>query len=90
MGMAVVKIKIMPESPEVDLSKIETSVKNLLEKNQVQNPQFEIEPIAFGLKAIIVMFGWSEEKPLEQLEESLSKIENVSSAEVIDFRRALG
>jgi len=90
MSIAAVKIKIMPDSPETDMMKIERNVKSLLEKHGVKNPKFEIEPIAFGLKAIVIMFGWPEDKPLEKLEEKLGKIKKVSSVQVIDIRRAIG
>jgi len=90
MGVAAVKFKIMPSSPEVDMSSLENNTRKLLEKEGVKNPQFEIQPIAFGLKALIIMFGWPEEKPLEALESNLGKIENVNSAELLDIRRAIG
>ena len=90
MSVAAVKIKIMPDSPETDIKALEKSVKNILEKQAVKNPVFEIHPIAFGLKALIVLFGWPEEKPLEGLEEKLKKIKEVSSVQVIDIRRAIG
>jgi elongation factor 1-beta len=90
MGVAAVKIKIMPISPEADMKKIEQDVRELIEKQGVKNPQFEIQPIAFGLKALIMMFGWPEEKELEELEEKLRKISDVSSVQLIDIRRAIG
>lgn len=90
MGLAVVKIKIMPTSPEENLEKIEESMREVLTKEGVKNPQFEIQPIAFGLKAIIAMFGWPEEKELDTLEETLKKIEGVNSVEILDIRRAIG
>jgi len=90
MSVAAVKIKIMPDSPETDMMKIERNVKSVLEKDGVKNPKFEIQPIAFGLKALVIMFGWPEEKPLEGLEEKLGRIKEVSSVQVIDIRRAIG
>ena len=90
MSIVAVKIKIMPDSPETDIMKIEKDVKSILEKNGVKNPNFEVESIAFGLNALIMMFGWPEEKPLEELEEELKKIKEVSSVQVIDIRRAIG
>lgn len=90
MSIAAVKIKIMPETPEADMMKIERNAKAMLEKQGVKNPHFEIQPIAFGLKALIIMFGWPEEKPLEGLEEKLKKIKDVGSVQVIDIRRAIG
>ena len=86
MGIALIKIKIMPTSPEVNLKQIEEKVQEILKQNEVKHLKFEIEPIAFGLEALIVMFEWPEEKELEPLEENLRKINNVNSAEVIDMR----
>jgi translation elongation factor EF-1beta len=49
-----------------------------------------VQPIAFGLKALIVLFGWPEEKEFEEFENSLMKIKGISSIKVIDMRRAIG
>ena len=43
--------------------------------------------LAFGLKALIAFFEWPEEKPLEELEEKIKALENVSSIQVIDMRK---
>ncbi len=90
MGMVAIKIKIMPESPETELMKVEEDIRKLMEKNDGKNPQFEVQPIAFGLKALVVLFGWPEEKEFEGFEKDLQKIKGVSSVEVIDMRRAIG
>lgn len=90
MGIAAVKIKIMPTSPTVNTKKIGEKVKELVEYSGGKNCTISEEPIAFGLKAIIAFFAWPEEKELEKLEEKLGKIENVNSVEVIDMRRAFG
>lgn len=90
MGIMAVKIKIMPESLETGLVKIEEEVKRMMERNDVKNPKFEVQPIAFGLKTLIVLFGWPEEKEFEGFENSLVKIKGVSSIEVVDMRRAIG
>jgi len=90
MGTAAVKMKFMPSSPAVDLEEMKNNVGKILDSEGVKNPGFEEEPIAFGLKAVITTFGWPEEKPLEELEESFKKIENVNSVQLIDIRRAIG
>jgi translation elongation factor aEF-1 beta len=90
MGTAIVKIKMMPASPETNLGKIEEDAKKILEENDAKGANFQQEPIAFGLKAIYVSFMWPEEKELEELEEKFRKIENVQSSEVVDLRRAIG
>ena len=90
MGIAGVKIRIMPTSPEVDLEKLKKTAKIIVERMGGKNCNFEEEPIAFGLRAIIAFFAWPEELELENLENNLNKIEEVSSLQVIDMRRALG
>ncbi|OGJ16513.1 hypothetical protein A3K74_00165 [Candidatus Pacearchaeota archaeon RBG_13_33_26] len=90
MGIAAVKIKILPANPEADFEKLKENVKSIIEKRGGKNPSFEEEPIAFGLKAIIALFAWPEESELEALESSLNEMEDVSSIQVIDMRRAFG
>lgn len=90
MSLVAVKVKLMPESPEVDLEKAKEETTKLLEEKDAKSPNFEEEPIAFGLKALIVSFGWPEDKELEGIEEEFKKVEGISSAEVIDMRRAFG
>lgn len=90
MGTALLKIKIMPKSPETDLEQIKNSAYKVIEENSGKNTRFDEEPIAFGLKAVIASFDIDESLPLDPIEEALRKIENVNSAEVIDMRRAFG
>jgi elongation factor 1-beta len=90
MSIAAVKIKILPINPEIDLEKLKDTVKSRIEKMGGKNPSLEEEPIAFGLNAIIALFAWPEESELETLENSLNEIEDISSTQVIDIRRAIG
>lgn len=90
MGTVLVKVRIMPESPDVNLKEIEQQAKKITEKGEGKNPKTEIEPVAFGLNAIILGFALDESKSIDNIQDKLKKIPNVSSAEVIDFRRAFG
>jgi translation elongation factor aEF-1 beta len=90
MGTALVKMRIMPESPTVNLKEIEEQAKKILEKEEGKNPRAEIEPVAFGLNAIILGFSLDESKSIDNIENKLKNIPNVNSAEVVDFRRAFG
>ncbi len=92
MATVLITFKIMPESPEVDLGALETQA-----KDKIQNwagageTKTEIEPIAFGLKALKITFIMDEKKGgTEALEEQVNAIEGVQSCEVIDVRRAVG
>ena len=90
MGTALLKIKIMPASPEADLEEIKIDAKKIVEKGNGKNVRFEEEPIAFGLKAVIVSFDINESYEIEPIEIGLSQIKNISSAQVIDMRRSIG
>ena len=90
MGTALLTIKIMPTSPEVNLEEIKNKAYLVVEEGKGRNTRFEEEPIAFGLKAVMVFFDIDESQELEPIEQGLRKIENVSSAEVTDMRRAFG
>jgi translation elongation factor aEF-1 beta len=86
-GINGAKYKLMPVSPEVNLKAIEESAKKIVEDFGGKNKEYSIEPIAFGLKAVIVFFFYSDDKDIETIEEKLSKIKNVASAQLIDMRK---
>lgn len=86
-GINGVKYKLMPESPETDLGKIEADAKKIVEDFGGNNKDYEIQPIAFGLKALIVFFFYPDDKDPEQLEKKFSDIEGVNSCELIDMRK---
>jgi elongation factor 1-beta len=89
MAQAIVQIKIMPESPSVNLDTIEKSAEALILKGTKQIKK-EREPIAFGLVAIKILFTWDEASSTDDLLDQIRSIKDVSSAEIIDFRRAIG
>ncbi len=89
IGTALFKIKLMPESPSIDLEKMKTDAKTSIESYGGKTTNFEIEDIAFGLKAIIISVRLTEDKSGEIMEANLAKIEGVSSVSVIDYRRAV-
>ena len=86
-GLNGIKIKIMPDSPEADLNKIENEAKKIIESLGGFNKEYSIEPIAFGLKAVIAFFQFPEDKEVEKVEEALKKIKNVQSVQLIDMRK---
>jgi len=90
MGIALLKMKIMPESPEVDLDELQLTVEGLLKDKKADKISFDIEPVAFGLKAIIASFAIDESQELDPIEQGLNDLEKVSSAQVIDMRRQFG
>ena len=90
MGFVAVQMKLMPDSPEANLESIQKKVEEVINSMHKTLVKFEQQPIAFGLKAIVTSFAWNDEIDTEKLEEEFSKIEHVSSVEVLDIRKAFG
>ena len=82
----------MPESPEVSLSKIEADAKKkIIDFAGEGDMKIEEEPIAFGLKALKIIFIMDESLgSTEKIEEDVAEIEGVQSVEITDVRRAVG
>ena len=92
MAKAVVTLKIMPDDPEIDLEALE---ERALEKinafSGTEDTKTEIQPVAFGLKALQIMFVMDESKgDTESLEKQIEAFEGVMSCETTDVRRAIG
>lgn len=89
MGIALFKIKLMPESTSIDLIKLQDFIKEAIERIGGKATDFEEQDIAFGLKALIVGVRISEDIDGNKIEEVLAKLEGVSSLDIIDYRRAI-
>jgi len=92
MATAMIVVKIMPDTVEVDLAAIKKDAEAMIKEvyGNVGEIRYEEEPIAFGLKAQKFTFIMDESKGSEIIEEKLKEIPGVASAEVIDFRRTFG
>lgn len=92
MASVVVTLRIMPNNPGTDLSKIEPEAKKeIVRFCSSKEFKTEIQPIAFGLKALNIFFVMDESKGgTGALEQRISRIEGVESVEVTDVRRAVG
>ena len=92
MATVIVTLKIMPESPEVDLSKIESEIKKKIETFAGETEtKSEKKPIAFGLNSLEIIFVMDEAKgSTEPLEDEIKEIKGVQSVETMDVRRAVG
>lgn len=92
MASVIVTIKIMPESPEIDLTALKDSAMELIGKVYGETEaRTEEEPIAFGLKALRLTFVFDESKGSPDiLEDQLRNLDGVQSVETVDVRRAIG
>lgn len=92
MANIVITVKIMPESPEIDLTKIEEEAKKIIVEFAGEgDTKSEQEPVAFGLKALKIIFVMDESKGSpDPVAEKITNMEGVNSAEIVDVRRAIG
>lgn len=84
-----IKMRAMPSSVDANLEDIKGSLKNIIEESGGKGVQFSEEPVAFGLKAIMIMFICPEDQEVEEMENKLRDVENINSIEVVDMRRAI-
>ena len=83
MGDAAVRMKVMPESTDVDLVALKEEIKKAV-PGFARLHAIEEMPIAFGLKALIVVTIMDDKggHSPEQIETTFSKIPGVESVEV--------
>jgi translation elongation factor aEF-1 beta len=86
-GINGVKYKLMPTSPSANLEDIEKAAKEIVEEFGGKNKEYSIEEIAFGLKAVIVFFFYSDDKNIDSIEPKFARIDDVASVQLIDMRK---
>lgn len=91
MAEVVVTLRVMPESPDVDLGELERMVLEKI-KDEIGETETKVEreAIGFGLSALKVIFVMDENRKVDPVEETVSKVEGVQSVDVVDVRRAIG
>jgi elongation factor 1-beta len=92
MAKAVITVRIMPDSPEIDLEKASTEAKKVIASFAGEGEtKSSIQPVAFGIKALNIIFVMDESKGSpDPIAEKITEIEGVNSAEITDVRRAIG
>jgi len=91
MADVVITLRIMPESPETDLKAIEKEAKKFVAEYGGEVGKVDIQPVAFGIKALEIIFVSNEDLgSTDKLEQNVASREGVSSVEVTDVRRAIG
>lgn len=92
MANAIVTVRIMPAMVEADLERIKEEAMVILDKEAGPGDRREeIEPVAFGIKALKIIFVVDESKGSpDPIADKIKEIEGVQSCDVIDVRRAVG
>ncbi len=91
MAEVIITMRLMPESPEVNWDFVYEKVNEVVKKHGGEIGKKEEKPVAFGLKALEVIFVVDESSgSTEALEQEVSEIQGIESVEITDVRRALG
>lgn len=85
MSQVIVTFKVMPNGVEVDLDDLEKKIKNSINPEKIER-----EPIAFGLVALnVTKLVADAEGQVENIENKLREIEEVSGVEVTKVTRSI-
>lgn len=91
MAQVVITLRIMQDSPEIDLKELEVKASAAIKRFSGEIGKVDIQPVAFGLKALDIYFIMDEAKgSTEVLENEIANFEGVASVEVTDVRRTIG
>ncbi len=92
MAKAIVTFKLMPESPDVDFKAIEEQALQIAKDNgSIGQMQSKLEPIAFGLKAVLILAMYDvNSSDFDGIASKMAEIEGVQNAEVAKMDLALG
>jgi elongation factor 1-beta len=87
MARLIARIRIMPADAESNLDTVLQTMKNSMPQG-MEMKGHAVEPIAFGLKAIVGDFLLEDaEGQMDRLEDSIKKIEGVGEIEVMNISR---
>ena len=87
MGEVIVTIRVTPNSPDASMEEIQKNCVNAIkEKSKILN--VEVEPLAFGLKSLVIYCSVDDSSGgTDPLETALKQVPNVETVEVVDVRR---
>ena len=92
MAKAIITFRLMPESPDTNLEPIKEQAQAIAkEKGAIGQMQVREDPIAFGLKAVLVLAMYTvDDTNFDAIAEEMGQIEGVQSSEVAKMDLALG
>ena len=93
MGNAIITFELMGTSPDVNLEPVkEEALKIAKDEGAKGNMESKIEPIAFGLKKIVIMgmYEMSDDKDFDSITAEMMKLEGVQQAEIAKMDLAMG
>ncbi|MCF7798536.1 hypothetical protein K9M74_01395 [Candidatus Woesearchaeota archaeon] len=94
MSNAIVTFKLMPKSPDTDVESIKVAAEKIAKEAGAKgDTQTKIEPLAFGLKQVLVMgmYEMNDNADFDSICDKMkAEIDGVTQAEVANMDLALG
>ena len=89
MANIVISYKIFPTGIEVDFNQLQKRIEKILPSPAKVYANYQTEPIAFGLNALIAHIQIPEDETgiLDKVEQSIEKIPTVSQIQTLVVRR---
>ncbi len=90
MAEVIATFRVMPSGVDVDLGELKGKVFKIVNtKGRAEG--FEIKPVAFGLKSLIIygIFQESLGSEIDLLESKIKDLNGVENCEIIDVRRTV-
>ncbi|MCW3979915.1 MAG: elongation factor 1-beta [Candidatus Bathyarchaeota archaeon] len=89
MANIVVSFRIMPEGIDVDFEQLKKQIEKALPPKAAIYTDFQAEPIAFGLNALIAHIQFPEDETgiLDEAEQRIAKVPGVSRIQTLMVRR---
>lgn len=85
MGRVFLKLRIMPSDVDVNLESIKDKIASIKMEN-VEIKDFAIKPIAFGLKALMILAVMPDAEGIsDRFIEEITRIEGVESVDIEDM-----
>lgn len=93
MSNAIVTFEIMPEGPDSNVEIIKEQAIAIAQKHGAKgNVEAKIEPLAFGLKKVIIMgmYEMSDDKDFDEIPAEMQTIQGATSAKILNMDLAMG
>jgi elongation factor 1-beta len=93
MPKVIITARVMPVSPDVNLDELQTKVLAVISEyaGSESDKRVSINPVAFGLKAIDIIFILDDKNGIpDEMETKVCAIEGANSFQITDVRRAIG
>jgi len=92
VGKVVVTVKVMPESPEVNLEELQQKVGKVIEENKGAMHKAETQPIGFGLNALLLSYIIDEDDAkggTDPIDKAIMETEGVNTAETTEVTKVV-